>query len=101
MTAAEILAKAQEIVNGDRQRDYGSPADNHGCTAALWRAYLGRRLKARGVGLDARDVCILNILQKCSRDANLPKEDNLTDIIGYAINAAMIEDAAKEPKAKV
>jgi len=107
--AKTILDEAAEITAGDRQKFYGHPRDNHGCTAALWSAYLLRRVQSRLremgehpedgrelehiLTLDARDVCWLNILQKASRDANLRKRDNLTDTAGYARNAEMVEEA--------
>lgn len=77
-----ILAEAARIVDGPRRTDYGTPAENHGRTAALWAAYLG-------VPITARDVCILNVLQKASRDRHGPKRDNLVDIAGYARNAEL------------
>lgn len=103
MTAKEILAKASEIVNGDRQRDYGHPRDNHGCTADIWTAYISRRVSATCADdacefrLTTRDVCMMNILQKISRDANMSKDDNLVDIVGYSLNAAMIDEATDTP----
>lgn len=103
MTAKEILAKASEIVNGDRQRDYGHPIDNHGCTADIWTAYISRRVSATCADdacefrLTPRDVCMMNILQKISRDANMSKDDNLVDIVGYSLNAAMIGEATDTP----
>lgn len=89
-----ILLEAHRLVHGDRGADYGHPLDNHGCTAALWAAYLERRFRlAPGtLPLTARDVCWLNIFQKGSRDANAPKRDNLTDTAGYAENAHMAAD---------
>ena len=105
-----ILDEAAEITAGERQTHYGHPRDNHGCTAALWSAYLVRRVQVRlrdlsvtaqtGAGrelehiltLDGRDVCMLNILQKVSRDANLRVHDNLVDIAGYARNAEMVKE---------
>lgn len=88
-----VLDEAQQAVHGPRQRDYGHPRLNHGCTAALWWAYLQRRMLTPGFrGLDARDVCQMNILQKVSRDANLRKRDNLVDEVGYAYNAELCEE---------
>lgn len=72
-----ILGKAREVVEGQRQEDYGSPAQNHTRTADLWGAYLG-------IPLTPEDICMLNILQKVSRFRHSPKEDNLIDIAGYA-----------------
>lgn len=89
-----ILDRAQDAVDGDRQRDYGHPAENHGCTAALWAAYLKRRHGVE-VPVDAIDVCQLNILQKVSRLANTPDHlDSLVDIAGYARNQEMVLEAS-------
>jgi len=97
MSAAEILKQAQELVNGSRQADYGHPRDNHGCTAVFWSAFLTRRVGAQKKPyalpiINSRDVCRMMMLQKISRDANSPKDDNLVDIIGYALNAAMLDE---------
>lgn len=80
---ASILAAAHHAVHGDRRADYGSPADNHARTALLWSAYLG-------VTVSATDVCMLNILQKVSRQRHACKRDNLVDIAGYAANADLL-----------
>lgn len=74
------LAQATKLVYQDRRKDYGTPLENHKRTAELWSNYLG-------VSLTARDVCMLNILQKVSRDRFKPLADNLVDIAGYAENA--------------
>lgn len=91
---SNILHEADAITSGDRQASYGRPEDNHGLTAALWTAFLQARAcgdPQRAIEIDDRDVCILNILQKISREAFSPKRDNLVDIAGYARNAEMIE----------
>jgi len=90
-----ILEAAAEAVDGDRQRDYGHPAVNHGCTAAFWRAYLKRR-HGVDIPLDALDVCALNRLQKESRLANAPDHrDSLVDLAGYARNQEMVLDSGR------
>ena len=86
-----VLEEAQRIVDGDRGHSYGHPSDNHGCTAAMFAAYLSRT-NNRTVVVTARDICWINILQKASRDANRPKRDNLADTCGYARNAEMITE---------
>lgn len=78
-----ILTEAYDVVHGPRRESYGTPAENHGRTAALWSAYLG-------VPITARQVCMLNMLQKVSRDAHRPGHDNLVDIAGYAENAFLV-----------
>lgn len=87
-----ILAEALNITNGDRQKYYGHPADNHGNTADLWSAYLGRKYGFfPALKLTSRDVCMMMVLLKVSRDANSSKRDNLVDIAGYVRNADQIE----------
>lgn len=73
------MDEAKRLAYGDRNHDYGTPAENHGRTAALWSEYLGIRLTAR-------DVCAFNILQKLSRERHRAKRDNLIDVAGYADN---------------
>ncbi len=80
-----VLDEAGAVVDGPRRASYGSPAENHGRTAAMWSAYLG-------VKITARQVCMLNILQKVSRDAHSARHDNLVDLCGYARNAELIEE---------
>jgi len=82
-----ILEKAERIVMGDREEEYGHPAENHECTADMWNAYLRRKKMATPLGgfhIDSEDVCILNILQKISRYANNRGKDTLVDIAGWA-----------------
>lgn len=80
-----VLEEAESIVNGPRRESYGPPAVNHGRTAVLWGAYLG-------IELAARDVCMLNALQKIGRDAHIPTRDNLVDIAGYMRNAELMDE---------
>lgn len=84
MSDNNVLLDADAIVSGARQDSYGSPRENHGRTASLWSSYLG-------IPVSARDVCMLNILQKVSRDAHRPGRDNLLDIAGYARNAELVD----------
>ena len=87
-----ILAEAARITQGDRRASYGVPLDNHSCTAELWTAWLRRRYGAAVPALTAEDVCLMMVMQKCAREANTPKRDNLVDIAGYAANAQMCMD---------
>ena len=91
-TAPEsILAEAASLVSerGDRHASYGTPLDNHTCTADLWTTWLRRRYGPTVPALSAEDVCLMMVLVKCAREANTAKRDNLVDIAGYAANAEM------------
>ena len=93
MNAKEVLETAESVVRGDRMTDYGHPYDNHNCTAMMWGEYLKRAgLMHDDRVMTANDVCMLNILQKVSREANKHKDDTYVDIIGYTLNAAMCKD---------
>jgi hypothetical protein len=81
-----LLDKARDIVCGSRNKAYGNPAENHRCTAEMWSAYLTRRAGAE-ITITARDVCFMNILQKCSREAHWSQMENALDVAGYAANA--------------
>ena len=89
-----VLEEAQRIVYGDRQKSYGHPLDNHTCTATMLRAWVLRRFGV-DVPFDAESVCWFNILQKTSREANLPKRDNAVDVSGFAANAIMVSEERK------
>ena len=84
-----ILQEADEIIHGKRNDDYGSPLANHSQTATLWNTYLNyKKVKE----ISAKDVCIMNILQKISRYQNKPTRDTIVDIAGYTGNLEMIND---------
>ena len=85
-----ILDEAAHVVNGPRRHYYGHPYENHGCTALLLSAWFERRFGFR-VEFTRRDVCMINILQKVSRDCGTPSHDNLVDIAGWAENAHICE----------
>lgn len=80
-----ILMEAQGLVHGDRQRDYGHPADDFARTAALASIVLGK-------SLTASDVAAFLVCVKLSRQVNRPKRDNLVDLAGYAETWQMVLD---------
>ena len=79
---SEILSKAGSVVNGDREKSYGSPEENFRRIGAMWNAYLGRALNRR---LSPSDVAAMMSLVKLSRIASGKySEDNWIDLAGYA-----------------
>lgn len=81
-TKGNCLAEASEVVDGPRRATYGHPAENHTRTAMMFSAYLG-------IVVTPRMVCMLNALQKISRDRHADHHDNLVDLAGWARNAEM------------
>lgn len=80
-----LLEQAIELVDGDRNRDYGAPGGDFACTADLWQVYLDRCVTKRGaLIIEPHDVAMMMILLKTSRIAWAPgKEDSWADVAGY------------------
>lgn len=77
-----ILMEAHRLVHGDRGAQYGHPLDDMGRTGGMLTHLLSDKLKD-GVKLDARDVAMIMICVKLSRERNKPKRDNRADGAGY------------------
>lgn len=86
-TPLQIMDRARELVYGDRQKDYGHPADDYGRTAALWSALLG-------IEITPVQAALCMVLVKLSREMNVPKPDNLVDAHGYLLVAGRIKERA-------
>lgn len=81
---SEPVSSGADLAHGDRHDDYGHPAESFTRIAALWSALLGTDITARDVGL-------MMVLFKVSREKGKPKADNLTDIEGYVECLRMID----------
>jgi len=81
----ELLEESIELIDGDRNRDYGAPGGDFACTAQLWQVYLDRTVAKRGaLIIEPHDVAVLMILLKTSRIAWTPeKRDSWADVAGY------------------
>lgn len=79
------LQRADEIVHGDRNVNYGEPKENHETTAAIFSEFMRRRYGAFPE-ITGEDVCWFNIAQKMSRQAHGKNDDGLIDIAGYILN---------------
>lgn len=85
-----ILIEADAATKA-RGENYGHPRDHLGNVARLWSEHLSYRTK-QFIVLNARDVTMMMILLKVSRDANKPHRDDLVDIAGFARCAEMLEE---------
>lgn len=87
-TRSQLLNDAANIIDGDRNVDYGDPIDDFSVTAQMWQAYLRRIMvtrKTEEIYLDPHDVAVMMMLVKVSRLTQTPtKEDHWLDIAGYA-----------------
>ncbi len=78
-----ILDIADEVIYGDREQTYGSPAKNLQIIADYWMTYL-RSKNYPEKALTAEDVCNMMVLLKVARLGNTPgHHDSLVDICGY------------------
>lgn len=78
MTRSEILQKAEQMVCGQREEDYGSPKINFQIVADLWNAY-------SGANFTAIDVAIMMALLKIARiKSGTATKDSFVDLAGYA-----------------
>lgn len=76
--AADLLAYASELINGERARDYGEPQQSFKKIAMLWSTYLHQEITVTDVGM-------MMILLKVARNGRgKDKDDNFIDICGYA-----------------
>lgn len=94
MTRKEILAAAEKCVCGDRDEQYGSPANSFTEIARLWSVYLDR-------DVSAKDVAVLMSLFKVARiKTGAQKADNWVDLAGYAacggeLDVSTVRDATE------
>ncbi len=91
-----ILKEAYSIINKERQDQYGNPEDSFSTIAKYWMLYLDKVVSNynpewTGPYLSPRDVAMLMVLLKIARESHQHKQDNLTDLIGYA---ALADDMA-------
>jgi len=71
-----VLEDASSLINGARQSDYGTPAENFQCIADMWAAYLGREISPA-------DVTNMMALLKIARLRNGYHRDSFVDGCGY------------------
>lgn len=81
------MQEANALVNGDRQADYGSPADSYRAMAMLWSGLLGAKLVSP---LTAQEAALMMVALKLQREVNKHKTDNLVDAHGYLLVLAHI-----------
>ena len=81
----EILETAATLINGDRERDYGTPAENFGRIAAGWSVILDQDVSAEQVAL-----CMAWL--KVARLVNGPHEDSYVDAAAYMALAGELSE---------
>ena len=79
----ELLMEARSLIEGDRNKTYGSPTENFKNTADIWNALLGHKMKD-GARITPTEVATLMVGLKLARTIAQPKRDNFVDMAGYA-----------------
>lgn len=93
MTRHDILNKSDQIVNGNREEDYGSPENNFKTIAIMWNAYIKALKKP---ALEPADVAAMMALLKIARiSTGNGKDDNWIDLAGYAACGGELESKTK------
>ena len=88
MTEREnILAEAAALICGDRQAQYGPPAENFARIAAGWEVILG-------VPVAPDQVALCMAWLKIARLVNGPHRDSYVDGAGYLALAGELSDRA-------
>ncbi len=82
------FSEANELVNGKRQEDYGTPEDCFGAIAEVWSGLLGFEITPQ-------DVPLMMIGLKLVRDEHKPKRDNIVDALGYLLCAKRLQRASE------
>lgn len=92
------LKRADDIIHGERQDQYGDPEDSFQLISAYWTVYLDQKLihidgLPSVLCLDGEDVAILMTLFKIARMSGQKwKSDNAVDACGYL---AILNDRIK------
>lgn len=79
-----MLHKAEDLINGQRQQDYGDKLQNFAQIAMLWQGVLATKLKVTSA-ITPEDVALCMMQVKIARLAKSPDHaDSVLDIAGYA-----------------
>jgi len=90
-TRQRMLDSASSLINGDREKDYGSPKENFGNIAQRWSQVLG-------ITVEPWQVCLMMADVKIARMCTTRKVhmDSLTDLIGYGALAGEMAENGEE-----
>ena len=90
LVTKKILKEANELIAGERHKDYGDKVENHNNIAKLWSAYLDSKI-------EAHDVAVMMVLLKIARTKlGDVSKDTYVDMSAYGAIAGEIK--FREPK---
>ncbi len=86
-----IAEKAIDLVSGDRAKAYGNPLIQARRVCLMWEAITGHKFTPKEF-----ELCMLTL--KISREVGKEQEDNLVDIVGYALVLERVYKLEREEK---
>jgi deoxyxylulose-5-phosphate synthase len=91
MNAAEIAAKASDLVGGDRAKQHGDKSENFAKIAAIWNGTLAAAGVVMSRPLDGHDVCnLMETMKVARRYTGSFNVDDYIDGAGYAACAGEV-----------
>lgn len=84
-----VLQEADQLINGDRQADYGPPEIDYARTVAIFNAMTG-------LSLTTEQGIQFMMSVKLAREGWKHKRDNLVDLCGYAACLQRVHDKTAE-----
>ena len=86
-----ILFEADQIINGERQKQYGSPEDSFQIIADFWNVYLKHKKTSEITPGNVAEM--MSLFKHARMLGQETKRDNYADAIGYlAIRADRIQE---------
>ncbi len=97
----DLLTKAKELTEGDREKSYGDPFLNMSAFADLLEGYFRAKgwMTVLNTAVSAEDAAWVMVLAKMARtvNGNLPPHfDNYTDAAAYVAMAGECADVERE-----
>jgi hypothetical protein len=88
---ANITFTAENLICGDRNKQYGKPIDDFFTTAEFWTTWAqSRGLMKPEAFFVPEDVAAMQVLLKLSRESRVHKLDSLVDGAGYFGTLGMV-----------
>lgn len=89
-TRRKLLEETSDLIDGDRNAQYGNPTGDFVAISQMWTSYIHRRFSQfdgdlHDFAFSPHDVAVLMALVKVSRIGWSPdKKDHWADLAGYA-----------------
>lgn len=100
MKRGKILRQANDLINGDRAKDYGDAYDNHCRIADGWNVITRDALRTHGCLTPAHVALMMDWLKTCRLLNTVSHEDSWIDKAGYTALGAEFALRASRPFAQ-